>query len=144
MIGVDSNLLVYASIRADDRRHERAVDVLHLLMQRQLLFMPLQVVAETFHVLVRKSRVDPAVAARAIDAYASFATVESYVHDDVRIAMEMVAQHRLSFWDALIWAVCQRSGVRTLLTEDMQDGRILGHVTFMNPFGEHAAHLLGH
>ena len=40
----------------------------------------------------------------------------------------------LSFWDALLWATADRIGARYLLSEDFQDGRVLGGVTFVNPF----------
>jgi predicted nucleic acid-binding protein len=40
----------------------------------------------------------------------------------------------MSFWDALLWATADRIGVRYLLTEDYQDGRTLGGVTFVDPF----------
>src|SRR5437016_417523 len=33
-------------------------------------------------------------------------------------ALEAVRAHRLSFWDAMLWALAQRAGVRCLLTED--------------------------
>jgi predicted nucleic acid-binding protein len=34
----------------------------------------------------------------------------------------------------MLWATADRVGVRYLLTEDFQDGRVLGGVTFVNPF----------
>lgn len=49
-------------------------------------------------------------------------------------AMGEGTQHRLSFWDALLWATADGAGVRYLLTEDYQDGRTLGEVTFVIPF----------
>lgn len=119
------------------------MDVLNVLMRRRQLFLPLQVLGESFHVLVRKGRLDPMVASGMLAKYSLFATVEPYGHDDVLMAMQAVTQHRLSFWDALIWAVCEREGVPILLTEDMQDGRVLGSVTFLNPFSDQAASLLG-
>ena len=34
----------------------------------------------------------------------------------------------------MLWATADRIGVRYLLTEDFQDGRVLGGVTFVDPF----------
>jgi predicted nucleic acid-binding protein len=34
----------------------------------------------------------------------------------------------------LLWATADRIGVRYLLSEDYQDGRVLGGVTFVDPF----------
>ena len=54
--------------------------------------------------------------------------------EDLTAALEAVRAHRLSFWDAMLWASAQRAGVRCLLTEDLQDGFILHNVKFVNPF----------
>ena len=43
-------------------------------------------------------------------------------------------EHGLSFCDALLWATCDRVGIRYLLTEDFQDRRVIGRVTYLNPF----------
>jgi predicted nucleic acid-binding protein len=42
--------------------------------------------------------------------------------------------HGLSFRDALIWATCDRIGIRHLLTDDFQDRRVIGGVTYLKPF----------
>ena len=57
--------------------------------------------------------------------------------------MGAVGEHGLPFWDAMIWAAALRAGCRLFITEDFQDGRALGGVTFVNPFEEHNAVLLG-
>ena len=51
-------------------------------------------------------------------------------------------RHGLSFWDALLWATADRIGVRYLLTEDFQDARVLGGVTFLDPFRDGNERLL--
>jgi predicted nucleic acid-binding protein len=38
------------------------------------------------------------------------------------------------FYDALILTAAIESGCRTLLTEDLQDGRIVQGITIRNPF----------
>jgi predicted nucleic acid-binding protein len=43
-------------------------------------------------------------------------------------------QHGLQFWDAMLWATARRAGCSLIATEDFQDGRTLGGVTFRNPF----------
>ncbi len=49
-------------------------------------------------------------------------------------AMDAVADHGLSFWDAKIWATAKRAGCQLLISEDLQDDRTLGGVTIVNPF----------
>ena len=54
-------------------------------------------------------------------------------------AMDMVEEHRFSFWDAMLWATARQSGCSALLSEDMQDGRRLTGVEIINPFAADAA-----
>jgi predicted nucleic acid-binding protein len=37
----------------------------------------------------------------------------------------------------MLWATVRRAGVRLLITEDLQDGRILEGVRFVDPFAAH-------
>jgi len=47
---------------------------------------------------------------------------------DLGAAMRSVGEHRLAFWDAMLWATARRTGVRILISEDFQDGRMLDGV----------------
>jgi predicted nucleic acid-binding protein len=52
-------------------------------------------------------------------------------------ALEIAQRDRLSFYDALIVAAALEAGCSTLLTEDMQDGRVIdGRLTIQNPFAQ--------
>lgn len=53
-------------------------------------------------------------------------------------AIEAADAHWLSFWDALIWATAQQNGCSAILSEDMQGGRRLNGVEFINPFSSGA------
>ncbi len=53
--------------------------------------------------------------------------------------MDAVGEHRLSFWDAMLWATARQGGCSAILSEDMQDGRRLGGVEFVNPFATGAS-----
>jgi len=57
-------------------------------------------------------------------------------NDDLSAALDAVKQHRLAFWDGMLWGAAQRAGVRHLVTEDLQDGFELAGVRFRftNPF----------
>ena len=49
-------------------------------------------------------------------------------------ALELVAAHRLHFWDAAILAAAAEAECRLLLSEDLQDGLVWRGVTVANPF----------
>lgn len=53
---------------------------------------------------------------------------------DLDRAMRAVEEHRLSFWDAMLWATARRAGCSLLFSEDFQDGRRLEGVLFVDPF----------
>jgi predicted nucleic acid-binding protein len=54
--------------------------------------------------------------------------------DTLDMATNGVIGHKLSFWDAMIWAVAEQHGLEEILTEDGPIGSTIGHVTFTNPF----------
>ena len=58
-------------------------------------------------------------------------------------AMDVAEKHRLSFWDAMLWATARQSGCSAILSEDMQDGRRLIGVEIINPFIAGATDRLG-
>ena len=49
-------------------------------------------------------------------------------------ALAAALDHSISFWDAMLWATARQAGCDCILSEDFQDGRSLGGVTFLNPF----------
>jgi predicted nucleic acid-binding protein len=49
-------------------------------------------------------------------------------------AIYAVQNHKLAFWDAMLWAVAAENGACVLFSEDFQAGRILEGVQFVNPF----------
>jgi len=48
---------------------------------------------------------------------------------------------RLSWWDSLVVAAAELSGCDYLLSEDLQDGQVIGRVTVVDPFRHTAADL---
>jgi predicted nucleic acid-binding protein len=49
-------------------------------------------------------------------------------------ASELARAHRLQLWDCLVCAAFAEASAKVLLTEDMQDGRILDGMRLMNAF----------
>ena len=49
------------------------------------------------------------------------------------LALDAMARHSLSFWDALIWAAAKENGVSLIYSEDFQDGRTIEGVRIVNP-----------
>lgn len=143
MIAFDANALVYAVDPRDPEQHGRAEAVLTSALLSGSALLPLQALAEFQSVAVRKLALAPDEALRSIELWSAAARVEGYTLPDLRAAAAIQKAHRLSLWDALIWAVCERAGARVLVTQDFQDGRTLGRVTFLDPFNPANASRLG-
>ena len=70
------------------------------------------------------------------DDLLTFAVVQPD-RQDVEVALDWMADGRLSYWDALLVSTISRAGCAVLMTGDMQDGAVLMGVEIVNPFGPH-------
>lgn len=136
-VALDSNVLVYLAgvsrTATDDAKVERARDIVRRLSSTASLVAPAQTLGELF-VVLRRSGVT-AEEARAIllqfgEALATSATEARTVAS----ATDLVVDHRLQFWDALIVTAAADAGCSMLLSEDMQDGFVTRGMTIVNPF----------
>ena len=50
------------------------------------------------------------------------------------LRMAAVNEQKLAFWDTMLWATARQAGCSVIVGEDMQHGRRLGGVEFVNPF----------
>ncbi len=138
---VDTNILLYAEGLDDLARQDRAVQVLARVPDGHLV-IPVQVLAETFHVLVRKSD-RPATAVRAaIDEWASKAEIVDTSGAVLSSALDLAVAHRLSAWDAIVLAGAAEASCDLLLSEALHAGFRWRGVTVVNPFAEPMSPLL--
>ena len=142
-IGFDANVLIYAIDTKAGEKRVLAGRLVDQALQTGRAFLPAQALAEFYSVCTRKLRRDPHEVLPFVNAWRATAHVESYDDTDIVSAAEANRIHNIPFWDALIWTVCDRMGVPVLVTEDLQDGRRLGGVTFLNPFSPANAARLG-
>lgn len=138
----DSNILVYAADREAGEKHATAIGLTDRAMAADCVLM-LQSLAEFFYVITRKGKRTPADAKGFVEDWQAVFPVFAADEGCLADAMGAVGEHGLPFWDAMIWAAAKSAGCRLLFTEDFQDGRALGGVTFVNPFAERNAVLLG-
>lgn len=134
---LDTNILVYAVDRDAGERHERS-RVLLAQVARADCVLTVQALAEFFHATTRKNLLAPAGAGAFVRGWLDVFRVAVADGASVIEAMDAVAEHRLSFWDAMLWATARQAGCSAILSEDMQDGRRLGGVEFVNPLPDGA------
>jgi predicted nucleic acid-binding protein len=132
---VDTNVLVYAHDRSEARRQPLAKAALDGLWDRRTGVLSTQILQEFYVVATRKF--DPPMtrpaARELVGVYAAWPVVQV---DTALIltASELEERHQLSFWDALVVEAARRAGATRLLTEDLQDGLLVGGVRIENPF----------
>lgn len=135
---LDTNILVYAVDRDAGERHERSRLLMGRAAQRDCV-LTIQAVAEFFHATTRKNLLKPARASAFVRDWLDVFHVTSADDTALVDAMDAVEEHRLSFWDALLWATARQAGCAAILSEDMQDGRRLSGVELINPFAADAS-----
>jgi predicted nucleic acid-binding protein len=135
---LDTNILVYAVDRDSGDRHERSRTLMGRAARRDCV-LTVQALAEFFHATTRKNLLEPSRASAFVRDWLDVFPVASATDAALLDAMDAVGEHRLSFWDAMLWATARQSGCSAIVSEDMQDGRRLSGVEIINPFAADAA-----
>lgn len=131
-IGVDTNVLVYAVGFDSEDKQSTAIELLTRL-DPQTVLVPVFVLAELHYVISRKLR-DKRLASKLLRVQASAFDVIGSTALSLSKALDLVDQHDLQIFDAIILAECTRAGCRILLTEDGQHGFEKDGCTLIDPF----------
>jgi predicted nucleic acid-binding protein len=132
---VDTNILVY-SIDADaGTRHEQARAVMGALPDADCV-LTLQALAEFFHAVTRKDKMPAAEAAAMVHDWMELFPVAVADGRTLTGAIRLKEAEGFAFWDAMLVEAARISGVTRLLSEDMQDGRMVGALRLESPFKE--------
>lgn len=133
-ITLDANVLFYTVDADAGPRQERAREVVRRAARSYDSFLTLQTLCEFFAATTRKGKLTVPRAAALLDDYQRLFPVVAATPGSLRLAVRAVEQHRLSFWDAMQWAVAKQAGATLLLSEDFQHDRELEGVRFRDPF----------
>ena len=134
MIAFDTNIFIYATSDAPSEKCRRARELLGRGLRSRDTVLVLQTLGEFCSVALRKQGMPVAAVSDLVDAWQGLIPCRAAEPADLLAALNAVGEHRLSFWDALLWATARRVGVRHLFTEDLQNGRVLEGVRFVDPF----------
>jgi predicted nucleic acid-binding protein len=133
LIALDTNILVYAATDDGSGRNGIAINVLERLGATGAI-VALPVIGELFNARRRKKFVDVVILLAIVEIWtAAFDCPMPQLEDYLRAA-EVSERHGLQYFDALIVTVSARAGATMLLSEDMQDGLVVGGLTIINPF----------
>lgn len=130
-IFVDTNVFAYALDAAAGRKQVRAQQVVSA--GRHDIVVSTQVLIELYAVCTRKLGMEHDDAQSAVAAVSGFPVTDTD-RELVLQAISLAGRAQLSIFDAAIVCAAQRSGCRTILTEDLIAGQSFGDVTIENPF----------
>lgn len=132
-VALDTNVLAYAEGLGDDVRCNAAMQLVAQLPVASVM-LPAQTLGELTRVLTAKARRSPTAAREAVLGWADSFEVADSSWTAFQAALDLVVDHQLPMWDALILAVAAESRCRLLLSEDFQDGFTWRGVTVVDPF----------
>ena len=131
-VAIDSNILIYAEFEPDSEKGTRSANL--ILRAARDGVISAQVLGEFLRFAQRRvpDAFDDAIR-QALLYQAVFLTPPT---TDVIInkASELARANRMQLWDCVVCAASAQAGAKVLLTEDMQDGRIINGLLLMNPF----------
>ena len=138
-VGLDSNILAYLAgvsrVAEDDAKIDRVRDLIGRLSKTVSLVAPTQALGELFVVLRRSGATAADARAIVLEFTEAFATPPSEARTAIA-ATDLVVDHKLQYWDALIIVAAAETGCSLLLSEDMQSGFVTRGLTVVNPLVE--------
>ena len=140
-VALDSNILVYLAgvsrVAEDEEKIGAVRSLVERLSRSSNLVAPAQALGELF-VVLRRSGADAEHARKVLLAFAeAFGTAASET-PTMLSATDLVVDHKLQFWDALIVTAAADAGCALLLSEDMQHGFVTRGLTIVNPLAGEA------
>ncbi len=133
-VSLDANILFYTVDADAGAMQTRAREIVQKAARKHDCFLTLQTLCEFFAATTRKGKLSVAEAAAQVEDWQVLFPVTASTPGSLRLAMRAVELHRLSFWDAMQWAVAKQAGATLLLSEDFQHDRELEGIRFRNPF----------
>jgi predicted nucleic acid-binding protein len=132
-ITLDTNILIYAVDKDAGKKHERAIEVID-----QAIFLDsvltLQVLCEFYAATTKKRYAQHEEVIIFIKGWMEMFPIVEGHSSTLPLALKAVAKHKLSFWDAMLWATAKEARCTLLLSEDFQNNFNLDGVQIKNPF----------
>lgn len=137
-VALDSNILAYfAGVERADADKEKIQSIRRLVgsLTAATLIAPVQALGELF-VVLRRNGASVAEAREVLVRFADGFVAPASERATALAAADLVVDHRLQYWDALIVSAAADAGCLILLSEDMQHGFVTRGLTVINPLAE--------
>jgi predicted nucleic acid-binding protein len=130
-VALDSNILIYAELEPDSDKGKRCIDL--ILRAARDGVIPAQVLGEYLRFVQRRVPAAFAEAIRQARIYQTAFLTPPTTVEIINRASDLAHAHRLQFWDCIVCAAATQTGAKALLTEDLQDGRVIDGLHVINP-----------
>ena len=132
---IDTNIIIYAYDVTAGRRHKTAGIILADLWNSGLGVISTQVLQEFFVNVVQKipKPIDKKQAKEIVRDFLKWHVVIN-TGESIIEAINICVKFGYSFWDSMIIEAAIKGGAAILISEDLQDGQVIGGVTIKNPF----------
>ena len=130
---LDTNVLVYAFLENDRRKHEQAIALLTSTIGAEV-FVSAQVFSELY-VALSKNGVEHDAIAQYLDELDERCNLAIIDFQTIARCLTLKKRYGFSYWDSLIIATAIECGCSTLYSEDLQHGQVIERtLTIRNPF----------
>ena len=131
-VALDSNILIYAELEPESEKGTRSADVILGVARDGVI--PAQVLGEYLRFIQRRAPTAFEEAIRQASIYQAAFLTPPTTDAIINQASDMARVHRMQLWDCVVCAASIAAGAKVLLTEDMQDGRMIHGLRLINPF----------
>jgi predicted nucleic acid-binding protein len=131
-VALDSNILIYAELEPDSEKGKRSADLIVRIARDGVI--PAQVLGEHLRFVQRRVPAAFEEAIRQASIYQAAFLTPPTTDAVFNRASHLAHEHRLQLWDCVVCAASADAGAKVLMTEDMQDGRIIDGLQLINPF----------
>ena len=138
MNAVDTNVLVYFVDNDEPAKRAKAIELLERLIDEEIETVLLWQVAAEFLGCMRRWENERRIGQQ--EVLGNLGRVRSMLRcalpseSALQKSLDLSAKYSLSHWDSMLLASCIDAGVRTLYSEDLDDGMTYDSVTVVNPF----------
>ena len=135
---IDTNVILYTYDYRDNVRKSRAADVLRILEENKYGVFSVQTLSEFMSVVTKGTTtiIECSELLNQLQYWIRLFPVLPLTQNIVFEATRCVKDHKLSYYDAQIWATAKLNQIPVIFSEDFQDGQTLEGVRFVNPFSE--------
>ena len=133
---IDSNVLIYAYEREESIKKDKAKKLLkECLLGIRLFAISSQNLAEFVSVTTKKDKLSTDEAKNFVIKMSQFEGFKkiNYSAETIPLALDIVQQFKMPFWDALLAATMRENGIFNIYTENAKDFK-MPWINAVNPF----------